>query len=97
MSSYIPLRHGLADLAQSISAERESSFEVTPLAPVLPPIPPSELTPRVKAVWGSCQGDQGSSNGSRVEVVRSVLDLVGRDLVVSPIVNGDVSSFIRPF
>lgn len=90
-SLYIPLKEGLLELAHSISTDREASFSQTPLSPALPPIPPSDLTNQVKAVWEQSQSEEGSSNGRWVEIVRSVLDLLGRDMVVTPFVNGDVS------
>lgn len=90
-SLYVSLRDGLRDLGRAFSTEREPSFAPSSLPPTLPPVSPSDLTARVQAVWDGCQSDQESSSGRRVEVVRSVLDLAGRDLVIAPIVNGDVS------
>lgn len=42
-------------------------------------------------VWDEYAGSQSSEGKEREEMVRSVMDLIGRDLVVSPIASGEVS------
>ena len=98
-SLYLPLKERLVKLALNITSERESSFAESSGPSTLHPIPTVELTSRVKGVWEETHAgedvSQASSAAKRVEVVRSVMDLVGRDLVVTPIFNGDVSWIFR--
>ena len=94
-SLYLPLKEGLVDLALSVTSERESAFAESPSPSALRPISTADLRTRVKGVWEAIysgeDASQGSSAVNRVEVVRSVMELVGRDMVVTPIFNGDVS------
>lgn len=91
-SLYASLKGGLGELAHSLETHRQASFAPVTGSSALPPIAPADLTDQVRNVWTSCESDQGSSRARRVEVVKSVLDLVGRDLVVTPVYNGDVSA-----
>ena len=93
MSSYLysQLTQDITELAESISRERQVSSSEAALSSITTPISPSELTDRVSRVWDACQSDQRSSSGQKLEIVRSVMDIVGRDLVVTPVVNGVVS------
>ena len=96
MSSYLysQLTRSINDLAESISSNRQTSSPYPALSYASTnPVSPLELTDRVSRLWEACQSDQGSSSGQKLEVIRSIMDLVGRDLVVTPVVNGDVSMF----
>ncbi|KAK8849711.1 hypothetical protein IAR55_005046 [Kwoniella newhampshirensis] len=68
-----------------------SSYPSTRQLPV--PIPVSELTSQLVEIWQRCSVDlnkaEGSSNSSN-DVVRGVLELVGRELVIVPITNGEL-------
>jgi hypothetical protein len=53
----------------------------------------SEPRDKIQVIWEEVNGkDAGqSSNPARhVEMVRSIMELLGRDLVVAPIVSGEV-------
>lgn len=94
-SLYIPLKESLVNLSHELATTRESDYS-TSSAQVLPSIPKTQLEEQLRSLWITAYGDGASgqeSSGSRhPEVVRSVLDLVGRDLTVSAVVNGEVCS-----
>jgi hypothetical protein len=94
---YQSLRSGLTSLASSLSSQRDFSDTSTS---VLPALPPTDLAEQVKHVWERCNTGghtEGSASGPstaegrKVEVIRSVLELVGKDVVVGAIVGGEVS------
>lgn len=79
-SLYTSLRDSVLALAQ----EHEQTQEV--------------IEPAVQSawqlVWSEYTGSQSSEGKERVEMVRNVMDLVGRDLVVSSIASGEVSRLL---
>ena len=89
-SLYIPLRDSLIEFTNTVSAERDGpTFRVTPQS-TLNPIPGKDLNARIRTIWESFQSEEGSSTQNRLDVIRNVLDLVGRDIAVTPLVDGDV-------
>jgi THO complex subunit 1 len=62
----------------------------------------SGLTSKVEAVWrpvfeaygdglGSASSSTASANEKRMDMVRTVLELVGKDMVLAPLVDGEVN------
>lgn len=94
-SLYPSLHTSLLSLSQSTSTQRSPHYSSVPLPPVLPPIPPEQLKSAVHGVWtplwSDFTGKQSLEGAKRGEVVRGVMDLVGRELAVTPIVHEEVS------
>ncbi|WWD20341.1 hypothetical protein CI109_104817 [Kwoniella shandongensis] len=84
MQSFYPtLKSSLSTLLSTYPPTRESSI----------PIPPSELTTQLEEVWQRCSGSSDQPEGSAtksVDMIRGVLELVGRELVVVPITSGEL-------
>lgn len=57
------------------------------------PIPASELESKLSQAWETYSNDPSLMNGTakNPDLVRAVLELVGREFVVLSIVNGEVS------
>lgn len=62
----------------------------------------SSLTSKVEAIWrpvfeaygdglGSASSSTASANEKRIDLVRTVLELVGKDVVLAPLMDGEVS------
>jgi hypothetical protein len=94
-SLYPSLHTSLLSLSQSTSSQRSPQYSSVPLPPVLPPIPPQQLKSAVHGLWtqlwAEFTGTQSLEGAKRGEVVRGVMDLVGREMAVTPIVHGEVS------
>lgn len=96
-SLYMTLRGSVLDLAQSNEQNRQGQITgQSALLPALPPVPPeqlkAEVAPLWERAWSEYAGSQSSEGKDRVEMVRSVMDLVGRDVVVSPLTSNEVST-----
>ncbi|KAL7425191.1 hypothetical protein Q5752_000879 [Cryptotrichosporon argae] len=76
------LTGSLENLAASLTASRPAPSTLTLLFPV-PPVTPAELAAQVRPIW-----DGVSEVETDGDVLRSALDLVGKDLVVNSIVEG---------
>ena len=83
---YPRLRADLTGLADDLERSRAGN--------PTPDLPPAELESKVKTLWGNATSSQdaaGSSSVSRPgEVLRSLMEVLGRDLVVSPLISGQV-------
>ncbi|GFZ49697.1 hypothetical protein JCM24511_07099 [Saitozyma sp. JCM 24511] len=94
-SLYPSLHTSLLSLSQSTSTQRSPHYSSVPLPPVLPPIPPEQLKSAVQGVWtplwSDFTGAQSLEGAKRGEVVRGVMDLVGRELAVTPIVHEELA------
>ena len=90
---YPTLRRGIEDLVSSYAGRSQAASSSSA------PIPTDELSEKVKDVWSSSYADEDEAEGSQSrkgDIVRSVMDLVGRDVVVSPLVNGEVGLSSMP-
>jgi THO complex subunit 1 len=84
------LAASLTSLSQSALASRSSqpSSSTDPF----PPLPADQLREQVQQIWVEAyREDSQQAKGRRVELVKSVLELVGRELVISPISTGEVN------
>ncbi|ORY34712.1 THO complex subunit 1 transcription elongation factor-domain-containing protein [Naematelia encephala] len=89
-SLYISLKSDLDDLCKSLASEREHSSSSSSLPPDLVAIPSDQLRPRVEELWTSNFSSPGASGSRHAEVVRSALDLLGREVIVAPLANGEI-------
>jgi hypothetical protein len=95
-SSLYPVLHtSLTSLAQSISSRGASHYPTAEGSNALPAISTEQLREAIKdawePAWEAFTGSQSSEGAKRGEIVRSVMDLLGRELVVTPVVHGEVS------
>ncbi|RXK39720.1 hypothetical protein M231_03075 [Tremella mesenterica] len=93
MSSLYPsLRSAVTDVVNDVSSGRFTSIS-PPFPSALTPIPRDQLVDRLQSVWSSlsANGDAQQSSSSRhVDLLRSTLELVGKDVVIQPIVSGEL-------
>ncbi|KAK4685075.1 THO complex subunit 1, partial [Tremellales sp. Uapishka_1] len=84
---YPTLKDQLQNLVAAISSSRSFS---APYPPFLPQISDQDLRPRLQNLWDAVHGNEGTSAGPKVDLVRSILDLVGRDLTVGAVASGEL-------
>ncbi|KAL1412514.1 hypothetical protein Q8F55_000260 [Vanrija albida] len=87
-SLYTTLADGLSALASASWAAREPLLAAAAGPAPLPPLDEEQLRAQVEAVWTAAGGGESSSGGRRLDVVKSTLDLVGRDVAERPVVDG---------
>lgn len=85
---YAKLRDELEALSTTSWTERQAELASHTGPAALSPLDAATLTSHVKGIWSSIPHDASSSR--HAEVVRSTLDLVGRDIAVRAVVNGKV-------
>lgn len=90
-SLYTVLADGLSSLATASWATRAPLLGSANGPAPLPPLDAGSLRAEVEKVWAAAGGGESSSGGRRLDVVRSTLDLVGRDVAERPVVDGLVS------
>lgn len=84
----------LSPLASSASASR-SNQPSSSTAPI-PALPADQLEEQVRHIWTTSYQDGGKElKGKKVEMMKTVMELVGRELTVSPIVSGEVSVLVE--
>lgn len=86
---YTTLRDELDALVAANWSTRQARLPSHAGAGALPPLPAGQLRNQVRDVWARL-AQQEPSSSKRAEVIRSTMDLVGRDLAVRPVVNLDV-------
>ncbi|WVF68236.1 hypothetical protein IAT40_003001 [Kwoniella sp. CBS 6097] len=79
---YPSLKTALADVVNAYPSDRQSSS----------PIPPAELTEKVRHVWNTASAGLNApeSSSKSGDVIRTILEVVGREIVVAPIISGEV-------
>ncbi|ORX37677.1 THO complex subunit 1 transcription elongation factor-domain-containing protein [Kockovaella imperatae] len=94
------LQVDLQSLVASTSTARESQLsELSASTPFLPPIPRDVLKSQLEPIWnklavsevlreGEAEGSQ--TPGRRGDLLRNVMDIVGREIIISPLVQGEV-------
>ncbi|WOO82222.1 THO complex subunit 1 [Vanrija pseudolonga] len=87
-SLYTTLADGLSSLATASWETRTPLLSAATGPGPLAPLDPAELRAEVEKVWAAAGGGESSSGGRRLDVVRSTLDLVGRDVAERPVVDG---------
>lgn len=89
MSLHALLRDELSSLAKSTSTSRSAALKKHAGAGSLPPLDGTKLRESVKNAWDTATAAASSSSKSR-DVLRSTLDLVGRDVAVRPVMDGSL-------
>lgn len=83
---YAALRSSLLSLGQAVDAQRAEKPLPQAIPAVREALDPVELESKVRQLWEECRPyarfDQGVT-GKHVEVARSVLELVGRELIMA--------------
>lgn len=87
---YATLRDDLVALTQSIWAAREPLLAAHEGPGALPPLDAEQLRQQVADVWARTNGSGEPSTGKRVDVLRSTLEMVARDVAVRPIMDAEV-------
>jgi hypothetical protein len=83
---YNSLRPALVSLSQDVDRKRAKSKMPSPVPAVKRPIATEEMRSQVSDVWTRSASEAGlkkSSLGSHLDIARTVLELVGRELIMA--------------
>lgn len=87
---YASLRDELVALTQSIWVAREPLLAAHEGPSALQPLDAEQLRQQVTDVWARTSGSGEPSTGKRIDVLRSTLEMVARDVAVRPIMDAEV-------
>lgn len=92
---YTSLRPALVKLSQDVDRKRAKSKMPSPVPAVKPPIAIEEMRLQVTEVWTRSASEAGMETGGlgkHLDIARSVLELVGRELIMAvPVCLGSFS------
>lgn len=83
------LTKDLSGLLGTLGKKRQTELKKHKGAGPLKPLDAADLRAKVDAIW-SKNHDEGPSS-RRPDVLRGTMDVVGRDIALRPVVNGEVS------
>ena len=89
---YASLKNGANEIVQAVESDRAIQYaDTVPPSPL--PLAPVEITDRIAHLWRSCSANidaQHASSSKHVDLLRTALELVGKDVVIAPIASAEL-------